>query len=167
VPHKYFRAYSGQLLEGGQSGESLQFLNSNSVTILHGDAVKDMDYGYYFCSGDEIVSIIAARVQPECIVFLTNVDGVYNPFPPSEGDLPLLEIDRFFIEYMSDDYIVGKPDMVGKVRQAILAAEHAEYCYIANGTRNGLLARLLSGLVVDEDRFTRITNSNLHNGIIT
>lgn len=166
VPHEHFHAFSGRLVDGVPWRNVPQCADTSVVTVLHGDAVDDIDRGYYFCSGDEIVAALAARLSPVCVVFLTDVDGVYDQFPPEEGDLPMPSVDPAFATRMRAEYVVGQADMVGKVRQAVLAAEHANRCFIANGARDGLLARLLSNTPGDGDLFTHVLDSDLPSGVV-
>lgn len=58
-----------------------KFLDQDFVPILFGDAVLDEMWGCSILSGDVIVPYLAKRLQARRVVFLSDVDGVFNSDP--------------------------------------------------------------------------------------
>lgn len=65
-------------------------VDSGFIPVLHGDAVLDHSQGCTILSGDVIVRHMAEVLEPQYVVFLTDVFGVYDR-PPSEPDAVLLK----------------------------------------------------------------------------
>lgn len=58
-----------------------QLLRAGLVPVLHGDAVLDHELGCTILSGDVLVRRLAEALTPACVVFLTNVAGIYDSPP--------------------------------------------------------------------------------------
>lgn len=67
-------------------------LTAGFTPVLHGDAVLDDRLGCTILSGDTVVARLAEALRPECVVFLTNVDGIYDRPPEQEGASRIAEI---------------------------------------------------------------------------
>jgi isopentenyl phosphate kinase len=66
-------------------------LSSGLLPVLHGDAVLDSSLGCTILSGDTIIRHLAEQLRPQFVVFLTNVEGVYDR-PPEQSGAQLLRI---------------------------------------------------------------------------
>jgi isopentenyl phosphate kinase len=66
-----------------------QLLDAGLVPVLHGDAVLDTQLGCTILSGDTVVRCLAQQLRPQHVVFLTNVDGIYDR-PPQESGATLV-----------------------------------------------------------------------------
>jgi len=66
-----------------------ELLHNSFVPVIHGDCVFDKELGCTILSGDAVMSHIAKTTQPESVVFLTNVDGVFTE-PPERQSARLL-----------------------------------------------------------------------------
>ncbi|KAL8518613.1 hypothetical protein ACS0TY_009820 [Phlomoides rotata] len=64
-------------------------IDAGFVPVLHGDAVLDNSQGCTILSGDVIIRHLAEQFRPDCVVFLTDVFGVYDR-PPTDPDAMLL-----------------------------------------------------------------------------
>ncbi|KZV36889.1 delta-1-pyrroline-5-carboxylate synthase [Dorcoceras hygrometricum] len=64
-------------------------IDAGFVPVLHGDAVLDSSLGCTILSGDVIIRHLAGQLQPDYVVFLTDVFGVYDR-PPTDPEAVLL-----------------------------------------------------------------------------
>ncbi|XP_044184465.1 isopentenyl phosphate kinase-like isoform X1 [Acropora millepora] len=63
----------------------VQCVAAGFVPILHGDCVLDTKQGCAILSGDKIIEKLVEELHPGRVVFLTDVDGIYNKPPDNEG----------------------------------------------------------------------------------
>lgn len=57
------------------------FLERSMIPVLFGDIVLDNKIGCSIISGDVIVSSLAKKLKPDKVIFLSDVDGVYEENP--------------------------------------------------------------------------------------
>jgi len=89
---------------------------------------------YYFPSSDETAARLSEYINPDILLFLTEVDGIYYPFPYELKQLPLAEINaknRKHIKFKT--YTPGLSNMSQKVDWAMLASTFSIQTIIANG----------------------------------
>eukprot|EP00884_Botryococcus_braunii_P006400 jgi/Botrbrau1/15761/Bobra.4_1s0125.1 len=122
------------------------------VPVLHGDVVLDDDYGCTILSGDSIMATLAAELAPTYVVFLTNVDGVYNIPPDQPGaqllrHIQILQDGGWTAEGLSGAAVLSSQDhdvtggMAGKVAEAGAIAQLGIPVIIARaGSESGALA---------------------------
>ncbi|KAL8613113.1 hypothetical protein ACOMHN_035054 [Nucella lapillus] len=60
-------------------------LRSGLVPVLHGDGVLDTRQGYAILSGDTIIQTLCRSFTVDRVVFLSDVQGVYDKPPTEEG----------------------------------------------------------------------------------
>jgi len=73
-----------------------RLLNLGLVPVLHGDAIIHSDSaGCSILSGDVIVRDLALAMRPSRVVFLSDVQGIFDRPPTVQGAelLPLIEVD--------------------------------------------------------------------------
>nr|XP_033774387.1 isopentenyl phosphate kinase-like isoform X2 [Geotrypetes seraphini] len=68
----------------------LEALEAGYVPVLHGDAVLDVKQHCCILSGDTIIEILSQELSPKHVVFLTDVDGIYDQ-PPDNPDAKLVD----------------------------------------------------------------------------
>ncbi|XP_038078906.1 isopentenyl phosphate kinase-like isoform X2 [Patiria miniata] len=59
--------------------------------VMHGDCVLDRHQGCTILSGDTIIEKLCSVFEPKRVIFLTDIDGVYDK-PPSHPDAQLLPV---------------------------------------------------------------------------
>ena len=64
------------------------------VPVLHGDAIACGDRSVIL-SGDKIVADLAEVLRPKVVLFLSNVNGIYNKPPSCEGAILIPRIEVF------------------------------------------------------------------------
>lgn len=116
-----------------------------------------------FTDNDELSGLIAAMMDAQLLVILSNIDGIYNGDPNDPESTVLREIGP---EMKLEEYIkggkssFGRGGMLTKTRIARKVAEEGIAVIIANGRRERILPRLIECLNGGEDLpFTRFTPS--------
>lgn len=71
-------------------------LKKGLVPVIHGDVILDQDLGCTILSGDKIVSSLSVKFKPKRVVFMTNVNGIFDQPPDDERAnlLRKLEVDK-------------------------------------------------------------------------
>ena len=98
-----------------------KMLEMGVVPILFGDEVLDDIQGISECSSDQIATYLASRLKPELLLFITDVDGVYNDNPVKSKtavvikNLPIKDITKMIqtIEQINPHNVTG--EMAGKL----------------------------------------------------
>ncbi|EDO43182.1 predicted protein [Nematostella vectensis] len=65
--------------------QMIDLLEAGFVPVIHGDCVLDNQIGCFILSGDKIIEQIVKEQRPNRVVFLTNVDGVFDRPPEKQG----------------------------------------------------------------------------------
>ena len=99
-----------------------------------------------FTDNDELSGLIATMMDVQALIILSNVDGVYNGVPGSEGVsvIPQVEPGRDLSEYITavkSDF--GRGGMMTKCNIACKVADEGVEVIIANGKRDNILPQLL------------------------
>lgn len=126
------------------------------VPVTHGDVVPDDDEGYSVVSGDAFMVELARALEPERVVFVTDVDGIHDRDPTAHDDAELLD------EVTSpDDVEAGGArttdvtgGMAGKL-EAMLRIGETCPCWVVNGLVAGRLTEVLKGEKVVGTRIRR------------
>lgn len=119
-------------------------LRSGAVPLLGGQLVLADDGRSVVLSADRLAVIIARLFRTTRIIFCTDVDGVYNHFPPRAGERAIARFDRRQLTTFIHDQTIRPRStdvtgsMVGKLR-AITSLTHGTITII-NGLRAGRLS---------------------------
>jgi len=76
---------SGGLVTRSAVQPVVELLVAGFVPILHGDCVLDDVQGCAILSGDKIIEKLVEKLRPRRVVFLTDVDGIFDKPPEMEG----------------------------------------------------------------------------------
>jgi len=79
---------SGGLVTRSAVQPVVELLVAGFVPILHGDCVLDDVQGCAILSGDKIIEKLVEKLRPRRVVFLTDVDGIFDKPPEMEGSQP-------------------------------------------------------------------------------
>lgn len=130
-------------------------LRMGLTPLLHGDVVFDYEEGFSILSGDQIAVKLALEFEACKVIFVVDVDGVYDRDPKLGGASLIREIDVKSIEGMVAGR-VGSMDvtggMISKLREASILAERGVEVYIVNGLKPGRLYKAIMGLDVEGTR---------------
>ena len=132
-----------------------RLLELNFIPVLFGDVSVDLAKGIDILSGDQIITYLAKMLEPDKVVFLMDVDGIYDG-RPGEGSLVQSlrkeEIDalieRLHCTAAGTDVTGG---ICNKLKEAKKIAEHSEVWFV-----NGRIEGRLSGAIRGDGFGTRI-----------
>ncbi|HEU5232103.1 MAG TPA: glutamate 5-kinase [Terriglobales bacterium] len=126
------------LIEAG----ALPILNENDA--ISGSQVES-DSARAFSENDMLASLIARELHADLLVFLTDVDGVYDLHPEDPEAALISELQGEHVEANGESRN-GRGGVRAKVKAAIHATrERHTVAVIANGRTPDVLERILSG----------------------
>jgi len=105
-----------------------------------------------FTDNDELAGLVAAMLNADALIILSNVDGVYNGDPKQEGAKVIEEIrarETNFAHFISPGKSqFGRGGMVTKSVMAQKVARLGIPVHVANGKRDNVLPDLLDNKIV-------------------
>ena len=118
------------------------------MPVTHGDVVMDRQKGFAIVSGDELMEVMARIFKPERIVFVSDIDGLYDSNPKENPKARMIpEVTQEILDGVSSDEDVD--DVTGGVRNKMEAmlrmCSPDRDCVLVNGTVPGRLLSLLKG----------------------
>lgn len=90
LPPHTFVAQSEGKFKGFDSSLIGRYLASGQMPILFGDVVLDDKWGCSILSGDTIVSYLAREFKAETVIFLSDVDGIFEEDPRKNPDAKII-----------------------------------------------------------------------------
>jgi len=131
-------------------------LENNVIPIINeNDTISITEL--MFTDNDELSGLIAAMMDFEALIILSNIDGIYTDHPDNPGAtlIPEVKIDTInlakHIKATKSEF--GRGGMITKSNIARKIAEQGIHVHIANGERDNILLDLL-----DED--TTVLNTH-------
>ncbi|MDR1690866.1 MAG: isopentenyl phosphate kinase family protein [Candidatus Methanoplasma sp.] len=118
------------------------------MPVMFGDVVFDRSKGFGICSGDQIMEVLCKLYSPKKVIFVSDIDGLYDKDPKTNPDAKLLkEVTSELLEEVSGDSAAD--DVTGGVKskmEAMLRMTTPERdCVLVNGSVPGRLYSLLKG----------------------
>jgi len=132
-----------------------RLLELRFIPVLFGDVSIDLAKGIDILSGDQIITYLAKMLEPEKVIFLMDVDGIYDG-KPGEGEL-IQNLQRNEIDSLLERLhcTASGTDVTGgicnKLEEAEKIAEHSEVWFV-----NGKVPGRLSGAIMGDGFGTRI-----------
>ena len=118
------------------------------MPVMFGDVVMDSELGFAICSGDQIMERLKEIFDPSRVIFVSDIDGLYDKDPKNNRDAKLIEdVDKDVLKSVETDITVA--DVTGGVRGKMetmlrMCSEGCD-CVLVNGTAEGRLLSLLKG----------------------
>jgi len=118
------------------------------MPVMFGDVVMDSELGFAICSGDQVMERLKEIFDPSRVIFVSDIDGLYDRDPKNNRDAKLIEdVDRNVLNSVETDITVA--DVTGGVRGKMetmlrMCSEGCD-CVLVNGTVEGRLLTLLKG----------------------
>lgn len=118
------------------------------MPVMFGDVVMDTELGFAICSGDQIMERLKEIFEPSRVIFVSDIDGLYDKDPKNNKDAKLIEnVDKDVLKSVETDITVA--DVTGGVRGKMetmlrMCSEGCD-CVLVNGTVEGRLLTLLKG----------------------
>ncbi len=107
-----------------------------------------------FTDNDELAGLVSQMMKVQCLILLTNVDGIYKLKEGHTGFAPDMSNAEIIREVMPDDDIDkfimksksarGRGGMITKESVAIKAAKSGIETFIANGRKAGIITGLVN-----------------------
>ncbi len=118
------------------------------MPVMFGDVVMDQKLGFAICSGDQIMELMTRIFKPTRVIFVSDIDGLYDKDPKSNEDAKLIEeVNKKVLESVSTDITVD--DVTGGVREKmetmLRMCSGGCDCILVNGAVEGRLLSLLKG----------------------
>jgi len=118
------------------------------MPVMFGDVVFDESNGFGICSGDQIIEVLCDLFKPERVIFVSDVDGLFDKDPKTNPGAKLLpEVTSEILKKVSSSSKVD--DVTGGVRakmEAMLRITSPDRdCILVNGSVPGRLCSLLKG----------------------
>ncbi|GAB6102691.1 isopentenyl phosphate kinase [Thermococcus atlanticus] len=132
-----------------------RLLELGFIPVLFGDVSIDLAKGIDILSGDQIITYLSKMLEPEKVIFLMDVDGIYDGKPGEGGliqnlskdEIPAL-LERLHCTAAGTDVTGG---ICNKLSEAEKIAEHSEVWFV-----NGKVPGRLSGAIRGDGFGTRI-----------
>ena len=135
--------------------------NHEILPIFYGDLVSMYNGDYKVISSDEIVYALAKTIQPDSVLFLSNIDGVYLEKSESKNGAGLYlanELNSKNIHQLHQNLGDRKDVSGGMIKKATISMEISKYCnncLIGNGYTPGILSDFLKGKKVNGTYVTK------------
>lgn len=146
-PHSFSSFKSGEIAEFCPDiFQSL--LDNDMVPLSFGDIVPDEATNYSVCSGDLIMAALAEHFRPKRVLFVADVDGIFDSDPKTNRKARLLEevtshnLEEITTRHEKRD-VTGS--MAGKINRMLDISRNCENCIILNGNAPGRLEKALRG----------------------
>ncbi len=128
------------------------------IPVLFGDVAVDLEKGIDILSGDQIITYLAKMLRPSKVIFLMDVDGIYDG-KPDEGSLlweiKAEEIEGLISKLSGSAGIDVTGGIANKLREAREIAQFSEVWFV-----NGRIPGRLGGAVLGEGTGTRIPKTS-------
>lgn len=130
-------------------GLCTSLLNLGLVPVTFGDIVPDSGLGFSICSGDLMMEQLAKEYRPKLVVFVADVDGIFDADPKRSGRARLIgSLDSSAVAAIARSEAVNADvtgSIHGKLERMLAIARHCEKCMIVNGNVPGRLEKALMG----------------------
>lgn len=146
-PYSIATFFSGKI-EDFCPGKFERIISNGYVPVTFGDVVPDREMTFAICSGDLLMLELARHFEPEKVIFVADVDGIYDRDPRK---YPRAR----FIDVVSPENVASisagtrKKDVTGAMRAKLARmteiARYCENCMILNGNVEGRLEDAIEG----------------------
>jgi isopentenyl phosphate kinase len=125
-----------------------RYVGLGLVPVMFGDVVMDLKKGFGICSGDEIMRCLSDIFSPEAVIFVSDIDGLYDRDPKVSKDAKLItDVDERTLNSIPKEMTVD--DVTGgvhaKMSTMLEMCSDGRDCILVNGTVDGRLRSLLEG----------------------
>jgi len=122
------------------------FVDKGIIPVMFGDVVLDRKLGFAICSGDQIMERMAEIFDVDRVIFVSDIDGLYDSDPKTNRNAKLIErVDSKTLGKIQSCSSVA--DVTGGVKEKINSmlrmCSGDRDCILVNGTVEGRLLSLL------------------------
>ncbi|MBI2011210.1 isopentenyl phosphate kinase family protein [Candidatus Daviesbacteria bacterium] len=125
TPHSFITQSGGKLNDFNYQIIK-DLLGKDLIPLLYGDVVLDNKWGCSILSGDTIVSYLAKKLKAKKVIFLSDVDGIYDCDPkknPHAKLIPLIN-NQNFKKVLAGITSTNKDDVTDEMRGKILSIKN-------------------------------------------
>ena len=118
------------------------------MPVMFGDVVMDKKLGFAICSGDQIMELMTRIFDPKRVIFVSDIDGLFDKDPKMYEDAKLIEtVDKNTLKNVETDITVADVTggVRGKMETMLRMCSGGCDCVLVNGTVDGRLLSLLKG----------------------
>lgn len=124
------------------------FVEKGIMPVMFGDLVLDSELGFAICSGDQIMELLTKIFSPERVIFVSDIDGLYDRDPKNDPNAKLYDtVNRKVLDSVSTDISVA--DVTGgvheKMESMLRMCSDDRDCILMNGAVEGRLLSILKG----------------------
>lgn len=146
-PHGFIFQKNGRLLNFDISVIK-NLLDYKLVPVLYGDAVLDTKIGCSILSGDVIIPYLAKKLKADKVIFLSDVDGIFDDDPKKNPQAKLIKKinNKNLKQVLSGIKSTGRDDVTGEMTGKILSISKnlkGIPIIIANGLKPGTALKAL------------------------
>lgn len=144
-PRSFIKQSAGKLLDFNYQLIT-DFLKQNFIPILFGDAVLDDKWNCSIISGDIIIGYLANKLKANQVIFLSDVDGIFNEDPkvnPQAVLIPKVN-DQNLSKVLAGTSVNNKNDVTGQMAGKILGIKQhlsGVTVYVVNGFKPNSLTQ--------------------------
>lgn len=125
-----------------------RFVDIGIMPVMFGDVVLDRKLGFAILSGDQIMERLTEIFDIEQVIFVSDIDGLYDSDPKTNPDAKLYrEVDAALLEKVKADSSVD--DVTGgvyeKMKAMLRMSNEDRECILINGNKEGRLLSFLRG----------------------
>lgn len=118
------------------------------MPVMFGDVVMDKRLGFSICSGDQIMEVLTKIFLPSKVIFVSDIDGLYDKDPKTNPDAKLIgTVTKDTLKEVSTDISVADVTggVRGKMETMLRMCSKGCDCILVNGAVEGRLLSLLKG----------------------
>lgn len=139
----YYDESTEQLIKSEFIWKLAEMAGKNQVPVFYGDMIRRSDGSYKVISSDVITLILSKILNPENVIFLTDVEGVYIENGSNDKDkkiIPILSSSTFkSMKYYGSDATDVSGGMRKKAEIALEVSKYCNRCFIGSGYQDGIL----------------------------
>lgn len=148
-PHVFITQTNGKL-DNFDVSIIQNLLDKNIMPVLYGDPVIDKTLGCSILSGDVIIPYLARKFKTSRIIFLSDVDGIFDDDPRKNPKAKLIPkiTNQNFEKVLNGIKSTDRDDVTGEMRGKIISIkDHLQKTevIIANGFMDQVITRITSG----------------------
>ncbi|MBU3957417.1 isopentenyl phosphate kinase family protein [Patescibacteria group bacterium] len=153
LPPRSFITQSGGKLQDFNYHLIKSYLAQNQIPVLFGDVVLDNKWGCSIISGDTIVSYLAKNLKADLVIFLSDVDGIFDSDPKKNPKAKLIPevTDKNLKQVLQGLTTNNQNDVTGEMQGKIMAIKNNLAhipVYIINGLKAENLAKTVEQVQV-------------------
>ncbi|MBI4392639.1 MAG: isopentenyl phosphate kinase family protein [Euryarchaeota archaeon] len=123
-------------------------LELGMVPVSFGDVIQDSRQVFSILSGDAIVERLSDRFRPRLVVFVTDVDGIFDKSPLKRGASLILAVSAKTLGLLAiggSTKVDVTRGMAGKATEMGRIARRGARVLVVNGNKPGRLKSILAG----------------------